>query len=124
MKAVTPEEDQRQTRKEKWIWIVTSIVVVVIAFLVAFGVGQFLHPQDAEPMPDSGKRLLVRIFQIVVFLSISGVGGWWIGRTRRKILEKKLGRGVYGDHELTSLTSWIEASRKDEEHARGRKMQG
>ncbi len=111
-KVMTPEEDQSQTRKDTWMWIGISVIVIVIAILAAFGVGYLFHPQNAAPTSQSDTRFLRPIFQIIVCLSISGLGGWWIGRARRKILERKLGRGVYGDHELTSLTSWMEASRK------------
>ena len=36
--------------------------------------------------------------------------GWLLTRRYRKNMEKRLGRKVRGDHELTSISSWMEAS--------------
>src|SRR6185503_15551882 len=40
--------------------------------------------------------------------------GWLLTRRYRKNMEKRLGRKVRGDHELTSISSWMEVSAKDE----------
>jgi predicted DNA repair protein MutK len=40
--------------------------------------------------------------------------GWLLTRKYRKNMEKRLGRKVRGDHELTSISSWMEVSAKDE----------
>ena len=40
--------------------------------------------------------------------------GWLLTRRYRKNMEKRLGRKVRGDHELTSISSWMEASAEDE----------
>lgn len=41
--------------------------------------------------------------------------GWFMTRRYRKNMEKRLGRKVKGDHELTSISSWMEAASKSEE---------
>ena len=40
--------------------------------------------------------------------------GWLLTRRYRKNMEKRLGRKVRGDHELTSISSWMEVSSKEE----------
>ena len=40
--------------------------------------------------------------------------GWLLTRRYRKNMEKRLGRKVRGDHELSSISSWMEVSAKDE----------
>lgn len=40
--------------------------------------------------------------------------GWLLTRRYRKNMEKRLGRKVRGDHELTSISSWMEVSAEDE----------
>ncbi len=42
------------------------------------------------------------------------IGSWLATRMYRRRMEKQLGRKVRGDHELTSITSWMEAASKDD----------
>ena len=51
--------------------------------------------------------------KFLIFMIISGVAGWWTTRKMRKRMERRLGREIKGEHELTSLTSWMEAESKD-----------
>jgi hypothetical protein len=51
------------------------------------------------------------IIPLVVAVAIVG---WLLTRKYRKNMEKRLGRKVRGDHELTSISSWMEVSAKDE----------
>lgn len=51
------------------------------------------------------------IIPLVVAVAIVG---WLLTRRYRKNMEKRLGRKVRGDHELTSISSWMEVSAKDE----------
>lgn len=51
--------------------------------------------------------------KLLILMLISGITGWWATRQLRKRMEKRLGRKVRGEHELTSITSWMEAESKD-----------
>ena len=51
------------------------------------------------------------IIPLVVAVAIVG---WLLTRRYRKNMERRLGRKVRGDHELTSISSWMESSAKDE----------
>jgi hypothetical protein len=53
--------------------------------------------------------MLISITLLIAF----GVIGWLATRIYRMRLEKRLGRKIEGDHELTSIASWMEAA-KDE----------
>jgi hypothetical protein len=46
-------------------------------------------------------------------MMISAITSWWATRKLKKRLERRLGRKVRGEHELTSITSWMEAESKD-----------
>ena len=50
------------------------------------------------------------IIPLVVAVAIVG---WLLTRRYRKNMEKRLGRKVRGDHELTSISSWMEVSAKE-----------
>ena len=50
---------------------------------------------------------------IVIIFVIVGVVSWWTTRVLKKRMERRLGREVRGEHELTSLTSWMEADSED-----------
>lgn len=56
----------------------------------------------------------VRIGGAIPVMVAAAIVGWFITRRYRKNMERRLGRKVTGDHELTSLSSWMEASKKDE----------
>jgi hypothetical protein len=49
----------------------------------------------------------------LILMVIGGITGWWATRKMRQRMEKRLGRKVKGDHELTSISSWMETSSKD-----------
>jgi hypothetical protein len=49
---------------------------------------------------------------LIVFLLLGGVG-WITTHLMKQRMEKRLGRKVRGEHELTSITSWMEAETKD-----------
>jgi hypothetical protein len=54
--------------------------------------------------------MLITITLFIVFALI----GWLATRLYKNNMEKRLGRKIEGEHELTSITSWMEASAKDE----------
>jgi hypothetical protein len=51
---------------------------------------------------------------MVPLMAAAAIVGWLLTRRYRKNMEKRLGRKVRGDHELTSISSWMEASAEDE----------
>ncbi|HEY0319337.1 MAG TPA: DUF4199 domain-containing protein [Pyrinomonadaceae bacterium] len=57
----------------------------------------------------------VRIGGTIPMLVAAAIVGWFLTRRYRKNMEKRLGRKVKGDHELTSISSWMEASTKEEQ---------
>jgi hypothetical protein len=56
----------------------------------------------------------VQIGGTIPIMIAAAIVGWFITRRYRKNMERRLGRKVKGDHELTSISSWMEASKKDE----------
>jgi peptide subunit release factor RF-3 len=50
---------------------------------------------------------------VVIIMLIVGAVGWWSTRMMKKRMEKRLGREVRGEHELTSITSWMEVESKN-----------
>jgi hypothetical protein len=56
----------------------------------------------------------VRINGTIPIIIAAAIVGWFLTRRYRKNMEKRLGRKLKGDHELTSISSWMEASAKDE----------
>jgi len=56
----------------------------------------------------------VQIGGTIPIMIAAAIVGWFITRRYRKNIERRLGRKVKGDHELTSISSWMEASIKDE----------
>jgi NADH:ubiquinone oxidoreductase subunit H len=60
------------------------------------------------PLSDLFQALLLLLFVI-----LSGIAGWWATRKMRQKMERRLGRKLRGDHELTSISSWMESVSKD-----------
>jgi heme/copper-type cytochrome/quinol oxidase subunit 2 len=56
--------------------------------------------------------MLITITLFIVF----GVIGWLATRIYKMRLEKRLGRKLQSEHELTSIASWMEASEDDKPH--------
>ena len=56
----------------------------------------------------------VRVNGMIPLMVAVAIVGWLLTRRYRKNMEKRLGRKVRGDHELTSISSWMEASAEDE----------
>ncbi|HEY0099764.1 MAG TPA: hypothetical protein VGB76_12525 [Pyrinomonadaceae bacterium] len=52
------------------------------------------------------------LITITLFIAFAAIG-WLATRIYKMQMEKRLGRKIEGEHELTSITSWMEAS-KDE----------
>ncbi len=46
-----------------------------------------------------------------------GIAGWFATIRYRRNMQKRLGRKLKGDHELTSLSSWMEADSKSEDQS-------
>lgn len=61
---------------------------------------------------DANRKENTVLFVVIIFLLVGGVG-WCATQIRKERMEKRLGRKVRGKHELTSLTSWMEAEMKD-----------
>jgi ABC-type xylose transport system permease subunit len=51
----------------------------------------------------------------VLWIAALGIVGWFATIRYRRKMEKRLGRKIKGDHELTSISSWMEAESKDED---------
>jgi len=51
---------------------------------------------------------------MIPLMVVVAIVGWLLTRRYRKNMEKRLGRKVRGDHELTSISSWMEVSAEDE----------
>jgi len=56
----------------------------------------------------------VRISGAIPIMVAAAIVGWFLTRRYRKNMEQRLGRKVKGDHELTSISSWMEATPEDE----------
>src|SRR2546429_5290376 len=54
----------------------------------------------------------------VIWMLALGIVGWFATIRYRRNMEKRLGRKLKGDHELTSLSSWMEVESKREEESK------
>ncbi|HZG51860.1 MAG TPA: hypothetical protein VEZ40_06980 [Pyrinomonadaceae bacterium] len=57
------------------------------------------------------------LISIALFIAF-GVLGWLATRIYKMHMEKRLGRKIEGEHELTSIASWMEAAKDDKPHDR------
>ena len=74
------------------------IGILIIVMVIAF----FLTGRVGIPGP-------------VLWVAALGIVGWFATIRYRRNMEKRLGRKLKGDHELTSISSWMEAeSKKDD----------
>lgn len=60
-----------------------------------------------------GRLFVGEVILPIVFVAVA-LSTFFVGRVYRKHMERKLGRRVKNEYELTSLTSWMEASKKDD----------
>ena len=103
---MTPDEEaklsEEQKKAERAGWVIAIpvglvIAAAVIAFLWALG----------------GTEIYLGQLVLPVVLVSFAISSFLVGRVYRKHMEKKLGRRVKGEHELTSLRSWMDVSEKD-----------
>jgi len=111
-----PPENVRD--KGKWEYFGTKPVRQIVAHLTNVSEGR-LGPLPAETlgretaMTSSDARFLVRMGGYGVIIFLSGLAGWWATVKMRRRLSHQLGRGLHGDHELTSIATWMEAAGKE-----------
>jgi hypothetical protein len=55
------------------------------------------------------------LISITLFIAFAAIG-WLATRIYKNKMEKRLGRKIEGDHELTSIASWMEASKDRKPH--------
>ncbi|HEX8633184.1 MAG TPA: hypothetical protein VF703_03430 [Pyrinomonadaceae bacterium] len=55
------------------------------------------------------------MISIALFIAF-GVIGWLATRIYKTQMEKRLGRKIEGEHELTSIASWMEAAKEEKPH--------
>ena len=60
-----------------------------------------------------GKIFVGEVIYPTIFVAIA-LSAFFVGRMYRKHMERKLGRRLKNQYELTSLNSWMEASKKEE----------
>src|SRR5437667_1787897 len=72
------------------------IAVIVVAFLLTGRIG----------IPGPG-----------IWMLALGIVGWFATIRYRRNMEKRLGRKIKGDHELTSISSWMEVESKKEDQS-------
>lgn len=89
---MTPEADDKKARLKKGC-AMAVIVLAVLLFMMLF-----IPPE---------------LVWVLLLIGVP-IEAWIISRMAKGGMEKKLGRKLKGEHELTSLTSWIEASKDDE----------
>lgn len=73
------------------------IVIVVVTFLLTGRVG--------IPGP-------------ILWITVLAIVGWFATIRHRRKMEKRLGRKIKGDHELTSISSWMEVESKEEDDSK------
>ena len=59
-----------------------------------------------------GKLFVGEVIYPIVLVGVA-LSSFFVGRVYRKHMERKLGRRLKGEYELTSLSSWMEVSQKD-----------
>jgi hypothetical protein len=60
-----------------------------------------------------GKLFVGEVIYPTIFVAVA-LSSFFVGRVYRKHMERKLGRRLRNEYELTSLNSWMEVSKKDE----------
>ena len=81
------------------------VTLPVIGILLVFVIATFLL---------TGRIVIPGPF---VWLIALGIAGWFATIRYRRNMEKRLGRKLKGDHEMTSLTSWMEADSKQDDQS-------
>jgi hypothetical protein len=104
---MTPDEDVRiknqQRRAEVLSWLLAvPIGLLIVAMIVVY-----------KLTVGDGKLFVGEVIYPIVFVAIA-LSSFFVSRIYRKHMERKLGRRLKSEYELTSLASWMEASKKDD----------
>ncbi|MGH9873881.1 MAG: hypothetical protein ACRD9S_15630 [Pyrinomonadaceae bacterium] len=104
---MSPEEDVRITKKQRRAEVLSWLLAVPIGLLI---VGMIVLYKLTV---GDGKLFVGEVIYPIGFVAVA-LSSFFVGRVYRKHMERKLGRRLKNEYELTSLTSWMEASNKDE----------
>jgi hypothetical protein len=104
---MTPDEEVRikkkQNRAEMLGWLLAvPIGLLIVALIVVYKV-----------TVGDGRLFVGEVIYPIIFVAVA-LSSLFVGRVYRKQMERKLGRRLKNQYELTSLNSWMEASKKDE----------
>ena len=103
---MTPDEEVKinktQRRAEVLSWLLAVpigllIVAMILVYKLTIG---------------DGKLFVGEVIYPIVLVAVA-LSSFFVGRVYRKHMERKLGRRLKGEYELTSLSSWMEVSQKD-----------
>jgi hypothetical protein len=98
---MTPDEEVRIEKKQKRAEVLSWLLAVPIGLLiVAMIVAYQLTLGD-------GKLFVGEVIYPIIFVAVA-LSSFFVSRIYRKHMERKLGRRLKSEYELTSLTSWIE----------------
>jgi L-asparagine transporter-like permease len=102
---MTPGEELKIKKKERTAMLVSVIIAFALALIAFVIVVVFFG------LPDETNDELI---SYSIWLLILILSSYLIGRIYRKNLERKLGRKLKNEYELTSLKSWMSVSQRDD----------
>lgn len=111
---MTPDEEARISQKQKRAEAASWILAIPVGLVIAAALIALMWVLG-------GTQIYLGAFiwpVVIVSVVISSV---LVGRVYRKHMERKLGRRLKGEYELTSLSSWMEVSTKEASQESNRK---
>jgi membrane protein YdbS with pleckstrin-like domain len=104
---MTPDEEAEIGEKQKNIERASWIIAIPVGLVIAAAMIAFFWTLGGETKIYLGQLVLP-----IVLVSFA-ISAFLVGRLYRKYMERKLGRRLKSEYELTSLSSWMDVSQKD-----------
>lgn len=103
---MTPDEETKIDKKRRNIERPSWIIAIPVGLVIAVAVIVFLWSLG-------GTRIYLGQLVWPIVIASFGISTFLVGRLYRKHMERKLGRRLKSEYELTSLSSWMAVSQKD-----------
>src|SRR5438309_1137123 len=105
---MTPEEEVNIEKKQRRAEVLSWLLAVPIGLVIVAGIVIY------KLTVGDGRIFVGEVIYPTVFVGVA-LSSFFVSRMYKKHMERKLGRKLKNSYEVTSLTSWMEASKKDDE---------